>query len=200
MKSTIKEVGYIPITEGEETGSLTYGDIIYFATAEAGGREYSATPKGEIQKIYANGTVAYACENNAGYEITLTLLSLIDDVDVNWYGKTKVNSKYKGIAEYANRKGNMPKFALIIHEETTDGKGKITFFPYCQVSARQSKSGKTSEEGNFDFAYSQHSLLASPHPISRLACFEFEGNDKLTEVPDPNAEAQTTNEQSGQGT
>lgn len=187
MKQSIRNVGYIPITE---TGkAVSYGDIIYFATAEAGGREYSSNPKGDIQKEYANGELAFSVDNNAGYDIDLTLLDLIDDVEKNWYGKELVTGNYNGVAEYADSK-ELPKFALIIHEDTTDGAGKISFYPYCQVSSRTSKSGKTKEEGAFDFAFAQHKIIASPRPTDQLVCFEFAGTEKLTAPPEPKSQSQ----------
>lgn len=188
MKQTIRNIGYATITESG--GTITYGTPVYFATVEAGGREYTSTPKGDFQHIYANGELAYSCDNNAGYDISLTLLDLIDDISEEWYGNTLIDAAYKGVAEYGDAPVP-PKFALLIHEDTTDGTGKISFYPYCQISARQTDSGKTKEEGAFDFAFSQHSILASPRPSDQLVRFVLEGTEQLTTVPEPTTPAPT---------
>ncbi len=193
MKHTIRNIGFAEITESN--GSITYGTPTYFATVEAGGREYTSTPKGDFQHVYANGELAYSCDNNAGYDISLTLLDLIDQISQKWYGQTLVDGMYEGVAEYGDAPVP-PKFALLIHEDTTDGNGKITFFPYCQISSRQTDSGKTKEEGAFDFAFSQHSILASPRPSDQLVRFTLKGTEQLSTVPEPTTPAAT----SGSGT
>ncbi len=185
MKKSIRNIAYALIDE-EVSGAITYGAIKYLETTEAGGRAYTLTPKGEFQRVYANGIVAYAADNNCGYDVDLILLALIDVISQEWYGNTLTNGKYKGVAEYADAPVP-PKFCLIIHEDTTDGEGSIIFLPYCQVNSRQTRSGKTSEEGPFDFAFSEHKILASPRPTDMMTKFEFAGKEKLTAVPEPTA-------------
>lgn len=80
IKTKLVAVGYAPILS-ETKEKTTYGNPIYFAAAEAGGREYSISPVGEVKKVSANSQQVYACEQNGGYDITLTLLAVIDDIE-----------------------------------------------------------------------------------------------------------------------
>lgn len=49
IKTKLVAVGYAPILS-ETKDKTTYGNPVYFAAAEAGGREYSISPVGEVKK------------------------------------------------------------------------------------------------------------------------------------------------------
>ena len=69
LPRTIKQVGYALITAVDDnTGKPTYGNVKWLVHNEAGGREYSAEPKGETSSIWADGIEVYGEEENAGYD------------------------------------------------------------------------------------------------------------------------------------
>ena len=60
LPRSIKNVGYAMITSVDNnTGKPTYGDVNWLVHNEAGGREYTAEPKGEVSSIYADGVEVY---------------------------------------------------------------------------------------------------------------------------------------------
>lgn len=177
MRKSIVKVGYFPITEVE--GVETYGEIIQLESEKSGGRAYSAVPKGELSEVYANGRVVYSEETNDGYDISLTLIDLIDDVAENWLGRTVDEI---GTAEYAN--ANTPKFGLVIAESTTDGAGEITYYYNCKVNARPPKAGATTE-GSFAAQYTEFAIGARPRAKDMLVKYEVAGNTIPAEVPEP---------------
>jgi len=84
MKTVIVRIGYAPITFG--TGTVTFGTPVYLADAQAGAREYSAEPKGDLHTVWANSALVYAGNANSGYDINVTLIDIIDDIAKSWYG------------------------------------------------------------------------------------------------------------------
>ena len=63
LPRTIKNVGYALISAVDNnTGKPTYGNVKWLVHNEAGGREYSAEPKGEVSSIYADGIEVYGEE------------------------------------------------------------------------------------------------------------------------------------------
>lgn len=196
MKKGLTAVGYALANVDVETSSVTYGEIKYLPTAQAGGREYSATARGESQKIYADSVAVYGDVVNDGYDISLTLLAVMDDVNADWLNERKDS---KGISEYADGE-EYPYFALILSEKTTDGTGKTTIYYFCQCSGRPEQSGKTSEGGTFDFAFPQYPITATPRITDNLVKYEISGNAKLTELPEPAAqeESEPTDQQTAE--
>jgi hypothetical protein len=184
LPRTIKNVGYAMITSVDNnTGKPTYGDVNWLVHNEAGGREYTAEPKGEVSSIYADGVEVYSEEENAGYDITLTLLAFIDDTDEDWLNRV-VDSDGQFVEEYANT-GEYPHFALFIMEDTTDGVGQIRVFYDCHCTKRPTESGKTSEGGALDPMFPEYAISAVPR--EDCACVErkIKGKTKLTNVPEP---------------
>lgn len=160
MEKTLAKVGYAPITENTE--SINYSDIIWFKSSEAGGREITAEPNGETNIIYADGLPVVTAEDNAGYNLKVILLSIIDDIEKDWFGNT--NTTEGGILEKSDTK-ERPRFALIVAKEQFNAKKKYaidTYF-YCIASARASRSSKTSE-GKFDPQFPEFSIAATPRP------------------------------------
>lgn len=182
LKGSITNVAYAPATYNAQAGTLTYGDVRYLVSDVAGGREYSAEPRGESQKIYADGIAVYGETVNDGYDLNLTLLSIFDEqFREDWLNEVKDDN---GIAEYANAE-EYPYHALIIHEDTPDGVGLISVYYYCQASNRPSDSGKTSEGGAFEHEFPQYPIVSSPRPTDKLVRYQIHGKDKLTEIPTP---------------
>lgn len=177
MRKSIVKVGYFPITEVE--GAETYGAIKWLESEKSGGRAYSAAPKGELSEVYADGRVVYSEETNDGYDISLTLIDLIDDIAEDWLGRTVTET---GVAEYAN--ANTPKFGLAIAESTSDGVGEITIYYNCKVNARPTKAGATTE-GSFAAQYTEFAIGARPRAKDMLVKYEIAGNELITEVPEP---------------
>lgn len=182
LKKGITAVGYAPATFTAATGTLTYGEVRYLNSDVAGGREYSADPRGDTQKIYADSIAVLGDTVNDGYDLTLTLLSIFDEqFREDWLNEVPDDN---GIAEYATAE-EFPYHALIIHEDTPDGVGLISVYYYCQASGRPSDSGKTAEGGNFDFEFPQYPITSSPRPTDMLVRYQIHGKDKLTEIPTP---------------
>lgn len=182
LKRSITNVAYAPATYNAQTGTLTYGDVRYLVSDVAGGRAYSADPRGESQKIYADGIAVYGETVNDGYDINLTLLSIFDEqFRKDWLNEVNDDN---GIAEYANAE-EYPYHALIIHEDTADGVGLISVYYYCQSSGRPSDSGKTREGGAFEHEFPQYPLVASPRPTDKLVRYQIHGKEKLTSIPEP---------------
>jgi phi13 family phage major tail protein len=182
MKS-ISKIGYAMATVTDT--AVTYDKVVWLPTFESGGREYSAEPNGEVTEVYADGICVYSQEDNNGYDISLTLLAITDNIEANWYGFDKTTDK-AGIAEYANN-GVYPYFALIICEDTTDGTGKTTIYYYTKINKRPTKSGKTTE-GKVDFQFPQYDLASRPRSTDRLVRWSFEGQELFDELPEPTNE------------
>ena len=182
LKGSIRNIGYAPITYDSTANTVTYGAIKYLPHNVAGGREYTAEPRGDSQKIYADGIAVYGDNVNDGYDVTLTLLSIFDDdVKVDWLNEV-VDEESGASAEYADGL-EMPYFALIIHEDTADGKGLITIYPFAQVSNRPSDSGRTKESGLTDFTFPEYAIAATARPTDYLTKYSVRGTEQLSELP-----------------
>lgn len=158
MKTSVERVGYALMNED---GS--YENIKWFISEEAGGRDFSAEPKGELTEVYADGKLVRAVEINDGYDIKLTLIDLIDDVNSDWLGYD-VNSK--GIAEYATNK-ERNRFALVVVDANDDGTYEMTTYFKCQVSKRPTIASKTSE-GKYDPMFTDFEISARPRDADKL--------------------------------
>lgn len=182
MKKGITGIAYAMAHYDKQAGTLTYDAPRYLPSAVAGGREYSAAPRGDSQKVYADSIAVYGDTINDGYDLGLTLLSTFD----NQFREDLLNEvdDGNGIAEYANVT-EFPYMAIIIHEDTSDGVGLTSVYYYCQASGRPSDSGKTAEQGNFDFEFPQYPIVASPRPTDRLVRYQIPGTEHLQEVPEP---------------
>lgn len=182
LKKGITNVGYAPASYNAQSGTLSYGDVRYLTSDVAGGREYSADPRGDSQKIYADSIAVYGDTVNDGYDINLTLLSIFDEqFREDWLNEVKDDN---GVAEYANTE-EFPYFALIITEDTADGVGLTSIYYYCQASGRPSDSGKTAQGGSFDYEFPQYPLVASPRPTDKLVRYQIHGKEKLDSIPEP---------------
>lgn len=182
LTKTITDVGYAPLDYDEYTGAMSYGDPVWFVHNEAGGREYSASANGEETEIYADGMAVYASDENHGYDITLTLLSAIDEIETCWLGNDV--DENGGSAEYANNM-ERPKFALFVIEDTTDGVGQTTIWYNCSVSSRPDAAGKTSEGSGFDPQFFQSAIRSRPVGDSKLVRYRIKQKQKFTTLPFP---------------
>lgn len=166
--------------------SITYGAIENLVTTTSGVREYSLDPRGDSQSVYADSVKVYGDTVNDGYDLNVTILSVLDRVvQKKWL---QMQQTENGIAEYANV-GEMPYFALIIYEDTSDGVGQTSIYYWCQASGRPSDSGKTAEGGNFDWAYPQIPVAATPRPTDTLVRLLIDGKEKLTTLPEATHQA-----------
>ena len=188
MKKSIVNVGYAPITYESETNKYTYGVIKYFESEKSGGREFKAAPRGETAEIYADGKVVMAVNENDGYDLTLQLLDLVDDIDKDWLGND-VAADGSGVAEYSTG-AEFPKFALVIvHTQANSNKKYLVEFYYeTQVTNRPEKSGKTSE-GKFEAAYLDLTLKSTPRehddPAKRLVMYSYRTDTLPTSIVIP---------------
>lgn len=188
LRKTITNVGYAPALIDQETGGITYGDVVWFVHNEAGGREYSASPNGETTSIYADGMEVYSAEENHGYDIDLTLLRVTDDVDTAWLGRVVEDG---AVFEYASNE-ELPHFALIIIEDTTDGIGETNVWYDCHCSERPEMAGKTMEGAGFDPEFPTYKIAARPRMSDRIVSARIPGKSKLTTIPEPKGTTLTT--------
>ena len=173
-------------TDAQGNQSITYGPIENLVTTTSGGREYSLDPRGDSQSVYADSVKVYGDTINDGYNLNVTLLSVLDRVvQTKWL---KMQQTEDGIAEFANV-GEMPYFALIIYEDTSDGVGQTSVYYWCQASGRPSDAGKTAEGGNFDWAYPQIPLAATPRPTDKLVRLLIDGKTRLVTLPEATHQA-----------
>ena len=149
IKTKLVAVGYAPILS-ETKEKTTYGNPIYFAAAEAGGREYSISP-------------------------------VIDDIQKNWLCKTIAKN---GVLEI-NNNVELPKFALILSDQSTDNIGKTEILYRCSVSARPSTNGATEEDGTFEFQFPEYSISATPRINDNYVKFTIPGVAELSTIPEP---------------
>lgn len=167
-------------TDGSGNQTVTYGAVENLVTTTSGGREYSMDPRGDHQDVYADSVKVYGDTVNDGYNLNVTLLSVLDRVvQKKWL---QMQQTEQGLAEYANV-GEAPYFALIIYEDTSDGVGQTTVFPWVQASGRPSDAGKTAEGGNFDWAFPEIPLAATPRPTDKLVRLIIEGKTRLNAIP-----------------
>lgn len=168
-------------TDAQGNQSITYGPIENLVTTTSGGREYSLDPRGDSQSVYADSVKVYGDTINDGYDLNVTLLSVLDRVvQTKWL---KMQQTEDGIAEFANV-GEMPYFALIIYEDTSDGVGQTSVYYWCQASGRPSDAGKTAEGGNFDWAFPAIPLAATPRPTDKLVRLLIDGKTRLVTLPE----------------
>lgn len=160
MKTGIVKIGYAPITFGN--GTVTFGSPVYFADAEAGAREYECESKGDLHTVWANSALVYAGNANSGYNISLTLIDIIDDIAKSWYGDVAATmGSTAGVAE-EGKAVTRPHFALILSEETTDGTGKTTVYYNCCAGKKPTMNGKTKEDGDWDDQFVEYSIVSAP--------------------------------------
>jgi hypothetical protein len=158
MIKTIARVGYAPITERTASG-YTYGNIVWFETDEAGGRNIESTPQGETFEIEADGVIVTQGEVNSGYQHSLELLDIIDDVRENWLGMIPTAT---GHFEKVDNK-ELPRFALVVANETFNGTKKYQVWTYfdSQVSERPTLTSKTMAK-TFDPDFPTYTIASVP--------------------------------------
>lgn len=180
MKTGLVRVGYAPIT-AQTDSTTTYGTITYFASVEAGGREYKAEPVGTVKEIYANSVPVYQAEINGGYDIELTLIDVIDDIEEDWLGHTSYSN---GTLEVANDT-EKPRFALILSDNDTSNVGKTEVFYNCVLTSRLTIEGKTAEAGDWDTHFPVYKIKAAPRPKDKYVRFTVPGTAVQASIPEP---------------
>lgn len=161
MNKTIAKVGYAMLTETTE-GKITYGEVKWFKSDKAGGRTVGAEPSGESTTVYADGLPVIVANNNAGYNISLELIAIVDDIEKDWYGNAEATEG--GFIE----KGGisvLPRFALLVAKERYDSDKLYEIDTYfdCVASTRATRNDKTSE-GNFDPQFPTFTITSKPRP------------------------------------
>ena len=194
IKKTIARVGYAPMTYNPANDTYSYGKVVWFVHNEAGGREFSANANGDLTEIYADGVSVYISDENHGYDIDLTLLSVVDDIETQWLGN-EVDANGV-VAEYANNI-ERPRFALIIVEDTTDGVGITHIWYNCIVSQRPSIAGKTSESSGFDPQFFEITVAARPIGEGAIVYSRRNQKNKFVNLPFPNGTSLATFDMSG---
>ena len=185
LRRTIRRVGYAPMLRGIRTTdsrSEAFGAVTWFEHNEAGGREYTATANGEMSNIYADGYEVYTSDENHGYDIQLQLLSVIDDIDTMWLGN-QVGSD-GATSEFANNV-ERPRFALIIIEDTADGKGCTHIWYNCIVAQRPDIAGRTSDDSGFDQQFFDVQIKANPFGAANLVYARFDDDGTFTDLKFP---------------
>ncbi len=180
MKGTMLKCGYAMVKK-ETDKEIEYDSLKWLESEKSGGREYDYSPKGDLKEIYADGKVVFATSQNNGYDGSITMIDLIDDIAEDWY-RQKKGSGGERIEIADNRK--MPPFALVQIEETTDGDKITTVYPYVYARQRPNKKGKTSEDGAFDPEFVQHQIAIRPRPTDKYVCWEVKGGDEFEIVPE----------------
>lgn len=185
LRRTIRHVGFAPMRRGASESSTTaraFDNIIWFEHNEAGGREYTATANGEMTSIYADGYEVYTSDENHGYDIQLQLLSVIDDIDVMWLGNSVGSDGV--VSEFANNV-ERPRFALIIIEDTADGKGCVHIWYNCIVAQRPDIAGRTSDDSGFDQQFFDVQIKANPFGGANLVYARFDGRATFETIKFP---------------
>lgn len=156
LNKTLGLIGFSPITSTPKGES--YGPVVWVENTEAGGRNYSAEPNGDTVTIYAGGVPVVDVVNNAGYNIQLELLAIIDQLEIDWLGNKRTIDG--GILEVGGFE-KPPRFALLVAQETLNGDKKYQVDTYFNCTAqRPTRSGKTSEGDNFDPDFPQFDISA----------------------------------------
>lgn len=186
LRRTISQLGYAPITAMDDAGKPTYGEITWLVHNEAGGRAYDAQPSGDSASIWADGVEVYAAEDNQGYNLTLTTLNVVDDIDEDWYGNTVLQSG--DVEEYATGE-EYPHMALIIIEDTTDGLGETTIFYDAHITQRSAKQGETSEGSALSPQFPEHVFACRPRQDCKCVKRTIKAKDLISEIPEPSKAA-----------
>ena len=182
LRRTISQLGFAPITAVSADGKPTYGEITWLIHNEAGGRAYDAQPSGDPASIWADGVEVYAAEDNQGYNLTLTTLNVVDDIDEDWYGKTVTVGN--AVEEYANG-AEYPHMALIIIEDTTDGVGETTIYYDAHITQRAGKQGATSEGSGLNPQFPEHTFACRPRQDCKCVCITLKQKTKINSIPEP---------------
>lgn len=191
MNKTLAKVGYALIASNAET-PYTYGTPIYFKSKEAGGRNVSAEPNGEPTTIYADGLPVIVAEENAGYNISVELISIIDDIETAWLGNTKAAD---GTIIEKNSSSEPPRFALIVAKERFNAETKyaIDIYLNCAVSKRPSRKDKTSE-GKLDFEFPTFDIAAAPREDNKYVRITLYADELPTKITLPAESGVTSGE------
>ena len=193
INKTIAKVGYAPITLSTEDPIYTYNKIIYFKSNEAGGRNVSAEPNGEPTTIYADGLPVVVAEENAGYNISVELIALVDDIETDWLGNTKLSD---GSILEKNSTSERPRFALVVAKERFNASTKYEIDIYFNaiVSKRPPRNAKTSE-GNFDPDFPTFEIAASPREDNKFVRCTVYADELPTDVTLPDIPTDDTTEE-----
>lgn len=185
MRKSIARVGYAIPTFTKDTG-YSYAAPKWFESEKAGGREVKATPKGEPTEVYADGIVALSDNENDGYDLDVTLLDIVDDIEKDWLDN-EVDADGNGVAEYSTGK-MFPMFALIVVYLLVGGGYETEYYYQCRAQARPETGGKTSE-GKLEAAFFSCKLRAYPRtndePGKKLVRYVKRSDTMPTAVVEP---------------
>ena len=175
---SIAKIGWAPITE-DASGNFSYGPIQWLPDVTGGGREISSAPQGEMKEIYANGKCVVMVGEKAGYDVTLTLMSLLDDIEVAWLGNKRTTAG--GILEVADDKPT-PRIALLAAYEqfNSDTSYKVETYFYC-AAQDPTRSAKTKEK-TLDPDFPQYTIKSMPRPDNGYILNTEYVNELATEI------------------
>lgn len=158
MNKTIAKIGYA-ILEETTAGVISYKKITWFKSDKAGGRSIGAEPNGETTTIYADGLPVVIAEENAGYNISLELIAIIDDVEKDWFGNEETTDG--GIIEKGGAK-EKPRFALLAAKERFNSNTVYEIDTYFDcIASRTARNDKTSE-GKLDPQFPTVTITSRP--------------------------------------
>lgn len=183
LNTTIARIGIAPMNISSG-GAITYDNIIWLESTEAGGREINAKPKGELTEIFADGLAVIANSKKAGYDIDLTLLAIIDDIEEELYGNTKNGDGW--IVETGGDR-EAPPFALLAAKETYKGTTLYDIDVYYSCTAGSAERHDKTSENDFNPEFPTIPIYSRPRLTDKLVRCTIPTDTLPTTVPEPAA-------------
>lgn len=182
LRAGLMKVGYAPITEISEK-EVTYGEPIWFPSSEAGGRAVDCTSKGENTPLYADSATQDNIYSNDGYDISVELLGVVDNVEKDWLGK-KTDGNGNSVEDASITE--LPRFALLVADAQHKGAKKYNVDVYlnCQVTKFPDRNSKTAE-GKREIQYPKYTVSAMPRPNDNLTMYTVAVDELPIEVAVP---------------
>lgn len=200
MESGLRFIGYAMIKNSSPEG-VEYDPAKWLDNEAAGGREIRSTPQGSLQEVDAGSRIVLSFNRNDGYEHSLTLLDILDDVDKDWLNKKTTSSG--STLEVADNKPN-PRFALLVAKETFNADHLYNVDIYFNTTAsRYEKGAKSHKPGeDYDFEFPQYTLTSRPLETNNYVCHKIECDELPTTIvmpTIPSSESSTPASGSGSG-
>ena len=153
----LQDVHWAEVTKEGDDGALTYGTVERLR----GAAELTLEPQGDSGSYKADNINFYTTESNDGYEGTLKLALLTQELLTRVLGET-IDAQSKVISEIAS--SEKKNFALMFRFEG-DKKETLHVLYYCYASrptvASKTKSGSDINEVELKFK-------ASPRPLDKI--------------------------------
>ena len=185
LNKTIAKIGIAPMNVSS-AGAISYENVLWLESTKAGGREINAKPKGELREIFADGLAVISNNNKAGYDIDLTLLSVIDDIEEKLYGNTKTSS---GDIIETGGVVAAPLFALLAAKETYNSDKLYEVDTYYSCTASQAERHDKTSENDFNPEFPTIPIVARPRFTDKVIRFTKYVDTLPTTVPEPTEQA-----------